>query len=715
VTAVTSIAKAARPGAVTSVTKHAAACIGVCAALALAVNATAAPSESPRAGATASGSFRSRFGVERAEALRGATAAPERLRGLERLAAAGTERAVDRLVQAVLPGGTAITPEERLVAVRALAGYTANIDVRRALFGLLGGHATSSPGDASAPLDELARRTAALALARSGANDAIESLGKALGGADVAASAAENALVAYPPRALTAMLRGAREKTLALAKTLDELGDQRGFDALRALVIDGPIDVRAAAAVGLTHLGDFETVALAEHWRASRGPAELRVVAAQILALARAKDAGDAIAELLADDATFAAGLDLSLDAPSRAAVPELIRHLAHADDRTAKVLAALGRAGGADAAQALEAALADPDRAALAAHALARMSGSDGKAALERALSRPSSRRLAARAGALRWLVQGDRLDGLERAFDALARSPDVADRAAAEAGKCALDPRQLAAALDSHDAEVVQSVASLLLLAPDDMAVDAAQRIANARDPSTATALAIALAVPSAQNAVPTRTLLALIDGGGPAAPLAALAFAARDEKDLRPTLLALLTDGDPFIRAHAALGLGDSPEADATGILENAYRFELDPDVRAAIVRGLSRRHEPTRSRTLRLAAELDPERTVRELARLALAGARLGPDVRGDAASWLVVGTTETGGHAARAAITLRTPSGIALPLVTDADGIAVAAGISKGPVELRVAPGVAADKDRPSGNEKTLDAGSREAR
>jgi hypothetical protein len=694
---------------------HAAACIVACAALALAGNATAAPSESSHTGTTVSGSFRARFGVERAEALRGETAASERLRGLERLAAAGTERAVDRLVEAVLPGGTATTPEERLVAVRALAAFTANIDVRRALFDVLGGHATSSPSDAATPLDELARRTAALALARSGAADAIESLGKALGGADIAASAAENALVAYPPRALTAMLHGAREKTLALAKTLDALGDQRGFDALRALVIDGTNDVRAAAAVGLTHLGDFETVALAEHWRASHSPPELRVAAAQILALAHAKDAGDAIAELLADDATFAAGVDLALDAPSRAAVPELVKRLGHADVDAAKIVAALGRAGGADAAKILETALADPERAALAAHALARMSGSDAEAVLERALSRPPSRRLAARAGALRWLVQGERLDGLERSFDALARSTDVADRAAAEAGMCALDPRHISAALDSHDAEVVESVASLLLLAPDAIAVDAARRIANARAPSTATALALALAVPAAQNVVPTRTLVALIDGGGPATPLAALAFAARDEEDLRPTTLALLADGDPFIRAHTAFGLGDSAEPDATGILENAYRFELDPDVRAAVVRGLSRRREPTRSRTLRLAAELDPERTVREVARLALAGARLGPEVRGDAAAWLVVGSTEAGGHAARAAITLRTPSGIALPLVTDADGIAVAAGISRGPVELRVAPGHADDEDRPSGNEKTLDAGSRETR
>src|SRR5581483_2959967 len=103
-------------------------------------------------------------------------------------------------------------------------------------------------------LDDLAERTAAVALSRSGQPDALAALGKALESPGRAAAAARNALVAHPPRDLAPLLAAARLPSVSLARALDDLADQRGFDTLRNLVRIGTLDVRAAAAIALTRL-----------------------------------------------------------------------------------------------------------------------------------------------------------------------------------------------------------------------------------------------------------------------------------------------------------------------------------------------------------------------------------------------------------------------------------------------------------------------------
>src|SRR4030095_14196407 len=100
---------------------------------------------------------------------------------------------------------------------------------------------------------------------------------------------------------------------------------------------------------------------------------------------------------------------------------------------------------------------LDQPKRAALAAHALALMPGPEANAALRARLSQPKLRRLAARAAVLRFGMLGERVSGLEDTLEALLRSKDAADRAAAAFGLAALDPERGRALLKSRDLATV------------------------------------------------------------------------------------------------------------------------------------------------------------------------------------------------------------------------------------------------------------------
>ncbi len=126
-----------------------------------------------------------------------------------------------------------------------------------------------------------------------------------------------------------------------------------------------------------------------------------------------------------------------------------------------------------------------------------------------------------------------------------------------------------------------------------------------------------------------MPTSTLAAWAESGGPLAPLAARALPARDDDVTRGRIERLLKGSDPVVRAHVALGLGKDPEKDAVSLLASAYRFEDDAQVRASIVRALAQRKEVQRTETLEIARALDADDGVRALARAALAGKPVSP--------------------------------------------------------------------------------------
>jgi hypothetical protein len=651
-------------------------------ALSLGSAVTRADTDDTASSDVADVSFRDRFGVSAGAKLTESTSVADRVRGLERLGSTGTPRAVARLTRALAPGATGVTPEERLTAVRALAAVPFDASASRALAAVVGGHVTPDRDDVPHPLDALAEATAAVALARSGTSEALSTLRKNLGVRGRAADYAANALLAYPPRDLSIVLRGAAP-TVTLATLLGRLGDQRALPALRGLVRGPAVAVRGDAAIALTELGDYEAVDIARTWQ--NAEPSLRVAGARILALARAADAPAAIAALLRADATRDDGLALALLLPDPALVPALAL-LAVSDDVAVaeKALRAVGRSGGRDAVRVLESALARTGTAGFAAEALSRLSTADGveaRAAIGRALARSETRRMAVRAAAARLALLGDETPGLRAVLPALSRSPDAADRAVAALAHGVLDRGNIWPLLWSNDEAVTQVAASLIPFAGPAVGAAVAARLPRGDGPFT-----ISLAEPGARRAVPSTVLAALLGGGSARNPLVLLALAERDDERTRDDLEAFRASPDPAMRRHVALGLAVSSEPDATGRLESMYRFEADIDVRAAVVRALSQRPAATRNRTLLFAAGLDPDAAVRSAARLALGGTRLVTRTTGDAVLWLRANEAARGN--ARSYVVL--PSGVWLPVEPDPEGYLVVPGLPEGSRAVRVA-------------------------
>jgi hypothetical protein len=619
----------------------------------------------------------------------------ERQRGLERLGSVGTSGALEILTKSIEPGGAAKTSEERLIAVRALAARTDNADVRLALVRALAGVGAAS-GAESAELERLVRETAALALARSGRRESLELLSKALRQEGPVAEAAAIGLEAHPPADIAPLLESRGAPTLTFVRLLGRLGDQRAFHALRQVVKRGAPEVRAQAAVALTELGDFETVELARHWLGADAAPSMRIAAARILSMARAPGADKAIAGLLADDEHYAAGLELALDAALPGLVAPLERLLrAHAED-AGTILAAIGRSGGTAASEALVRQLPSPTHGALAAYALALTPGDAAEAAIERALAAeaPTVRRNAARAAVLRRRALSQSVSGTDAALERLLASADPSDRAAGAWGRALLDESAARALIGSKDPHVARAVARQAFSPA--LARTAAARLAKDGGGELRSALASSLAVPRAASEVPTAVLIALVDDAGAATPIAAQALAARDSLELRQRIEPLLGSADALVRASVALGLAESREPSAVGLLERAYRFEVNTGVRHAIVVSLSRRRERSRSRLLSLAAHLDGDRGVREAARVALSGHRLPLLARGRGTLWLSLVQNEPGAaleHDAQVA----TSVGAVLPLGADPDGAVTVFGLPPGPVRLRLAARARSDK------------------
>jgi cellulose synthase operon protein C len=648
--------------------------------------APALPAPAAEEGGT---SLAKRLGIRSAEKLLRSDVSDDRERGLERLGSVRTTRALEVLVRALEPGGGAQSARERLIAVRALSPSAREPEVRLALLRVMSGASGQSAGEAADPLEKQVRETAALALAGSGTVEAVEALGKALRQEGALAEAAALAIEAHPPSDVTPLLTARGAPTPTLARVLGNIGDQRAFHALRDYVKRGSAALRAEAALALTRLGALETVALGRHWSERETEPLLRLTGTRILAGTHDAAAPAAIARLLDDSELGDAALDLALSAPDPALVPSLSGRLPRAGaDQLPRLLQAIARAGGPEAARLLSAQLDKPERAELALHALASCAGSDANGALERALGVPATRRVAARAAVLREIALGDSVSGLGRTLESLLGSTAAADRAAAAWGLAALDDRRGAELIESKDPVMVRAAARAALPGTRSALV-AAQRLRRETDPATRTALSIALADPAARAHVESSVLKRLIEQGTLEGPLSALTLAIRDEPDHRPELSALLEGGDAVLRAHVVLGLGFSREPSAVGLLEAAYRFEPDAPVRHAIVTALSRRGERTRQRTLALAAGLDSDRATREAALLARRGARLGTSFGSGGTLWLVLDGASSDAGARSWSALIGLPGGLALPMVADPDGFITAGRLPRGAINVRI--------------------------
>lgn len=638
--------------------------------------------------------LRQRVGVARAESLVLATKFSERLRGIDRLAALGTEEAVKALAGAMSPGTAVRTdPRTRLAAVRALAPHTEeHVQARRVMVSVLNSVRAGAP---ETPLDVMCRATAALALAKVGSESTLTTLLAAVSGRGRTGELATEALLAFPPADLGPIGRSTKDMTQAVITLLGDLGDPRVIGVLRRqLKRKGP-HLQHAAAVSLAKLGDGTPVALALEWGKKKGKDKearqplRRIAGAEVLMWLDAPKAPTAIAYLLGDARTRAAGLSLAEASLSPALVPTLqaVVEAKVTPGERARAVTILAKIGGDTAAPVLLGLLARPELTTTAAFGLASTTGDVAADGLARALGAAPAgapRRLILRAAVVRFLKLGERVDGLSSALAAAFASEDAADRAVGAFGLALLGERDVDELAKSKRPEVVVAAArAALALGPSALSA-LGERLAKAPLDPDATTIATSAALLVGGHGVATERLLDWAEGGSSLSPVAAFQLARRDSKAFRHRLVALFEGTDPIVRLHVALGLADSPETDAVALLTDAYRFEPDPRVRRGIVRALSLRTEKRRDATLALAASVDPDAEVRALAAAAKRGRKLGlarvPSGREVAFVSLRANSESEKASVASRALVLVRDDGLALPVVSAPDGVILVPGI-----------------------------------
>lgn len=638
--------------------------------------------------------LRQRVGVDRAESLLLATTFDERLRGIDRLAALGTDEAVKALAGGMSPG-TAVRsdPRTRLAAVRALAPHAEkHVQARRVLVSVLNSVRAGSP---ETPLDVMSRATAAIALARVGSESTITTLLAAVAARGRTGELATDALLAFPPADLGPLARSSKDMSRAVITLLGDLGDPRVLGLLRRQLKRKTPAIQQAAAVSLAKLGDGTPADLALAWgkkgkdKDAQEPLR-RVAGAEVLMWLDAPKAPTAIAHLLGDARTRAAGLSLAEASLSPALVPTLqaVVEAKVTPGERARAVTILAKIGGDAAAPVLLGLLARPELTTTAAFGLASASGEVAASGLAQALAAAAPgapRRLILRAGLVRHLKLDERVAGLSRALAEAFASNDAADRAVGAFGLALLGEREVADLVTSKHPEVVLAAARAALgLGPSALSA-LGERLAKAPpvEPTTTT-IALSAALLVGGHGLGTDRLLEWAEGGSSLAPLAAFQLARRDSTAFRERLVPLLEGTDPIVRLHVALGLAESPEADAVALLTDAYRFETDARVRRAIVRALSVRGEKRREATLAEAAFIDPDAEVRALARAAKSGRKLDlvrvPSGREVAWVSLRANSEAEKKSVSSRALALVREDGLALPLVSAPDGVILVPGV-----------------------------------
>lgn len=651
------------------------------------------------AGAAFSPSLRERFGITHLMRLLQSASSAERRRGIERLAALGPGPALNRLTDFALERRTQLGAHEWLTLARSLAPHAGHDKSQLVLATLLHQGALKRtaideqrPREGIGPdevaLLELARGTAALALAEEGGVAALGVLTQALRMDGPSAAAAALALEAHPPRRLELLLEVPGEPTAELARLLGSLGDQRAFHTLRAWVREESAEVRAAAAVALTELGHLETVPLARRWLGEGSPV-LHDAALRILMLTQDPAAERTLAARLSAGEVDARTEQHALQFPSAALARVALDRLSGAGSSETWWWTLLGRSGGRAAAERLEAALENRETAFVAAHALSRWAGPEGGVVLARALERELAPLLVTRAAAARARFRAERFEGLEARLRSLVRSASPSERAVGAWGLSLGGDRAALSELESNDEVRVLAAANNALAFGDAVLERAAGLLAAAPPGRLRTALAFCLLRPSGRSAVTSELLRSLVAEAGLARPLALRALAARDEAQLRPLIQSYAQHPDPLLRAHVARGLGEGRQPSAIGLLTNRFEIETDEDVRHAIVCALSSRQGRAVTRTLELAARLDPSLRVRSAARLALGGMQLGDPPAGMELLWAELRSGGAAPDASGRGALLNVAPGLAFPVFGDPSGILVVAGVGARQLGIRL--------------------------
>jgi HEAT repeat protein len=669
----------------------------------------------------ASRSLLDHFGVEVARRLlRGGdadvSAADETLRGIDRAVGLGTEDGVSLLVHLLGDRHGLARSDARvlLAATRALAPFAAQRAVARTLTEAVLNAGTTKPDQReearSIPFDgdragrvDLARRTAALALARVRDAHATEVLIAAARGGGTGQRVARAALLAFPPVATTAPVVLTPNALRLSIDLVDLRGEDTTLEASRSL----DAAVRALALRGAGVLGDARALPRAEEAKHD-GDALVREAATAALVDLGAPDAAGAVRALIEDDATAGDGIALSERVMSEEVVGALAARVRVSSDGSLRssAIVALGRQDGASALAALRELMTDPVLAGDAGEAVARSRDPGAWQVISDTLARSPSRRLGARMAALRGRVSGGVPVSVLASLRSLSRAPDPANRAAGVSALVLLGSDSPADGLADVDPRVRQAAAMACDPADPPCARALLRQLVREGDPLTRRVLMAGLAAEGEPVTVTTTVLRAHARDGGIDAPISTLALARRGADEDRDVVLHALASGDPLVRAHAARGLASSTQAWAAERLANAYELEVDIGARHAIVDALSTRVTddaiPSRARALDRAARLDPDAAIRTVAERALRGLPPPrPSSRPDAV-WLRVMDATGAPPGAQTSATLLRADGLAVPVVFDGDGYALVPAPT-GPARLSLAPQVRAYEVEPHGD------------
>lgn len=654
--------------------------------------------------------------------------ADERLRGIERAAAIGTPEAIALLADAVEHDRAQqlrADPRALLAIARALARFADQERARAALLavinagnpGITGRLPLTGRGETTEidPIlqTELARETAAIALARSGGDKATESLYTLARNGGSGQTAAMLALSIHPPRetgffgtsSLAAPPSGDKGAVLspAVVKLLGDLGDLRALDLLHRAARSPDVPTRCAALVALAELGDERARLLA---RAAIAESDIRLRAAsgEVFILLAAPERFKATAAIIADDATTIIGLKMA-ELVFDPEITKLVAARTIAPDRQLRAAAirALGRSPDPNAAKALTDAklLGDRESAYLALFALARSPAPNAGPLVVGLLANKAVATLAARSYVVRAFVRGERSD--DRAVYRLADSTTPTERAVGVFARVALGADGVGEHLGDKDVRVRRAAAMGALARPGDALL---RHWIHETDAATRGVLAAGLIDGDPDARIETSTLLERAQAGQGDAALATYALARRADAGMAREVGQLLAAGDPLLRAHAARGLAAASIPDATGRLADAYAIEAEVEVRRALVGALAARVEdvgaPQRRNALASAATVDPDAVVRQLAtRIPHAIPPLRNASSAVDAAWLRVTLADGSapGSAEPFVGSVVGSDGIAVPILFDDEGFAVALGLPPGGARLVLAPRLPADEAR----------------
>jgi HEAT repeat protein len=679
---------------------------------------TPAPATSAAPTAAIPMNVRAHVGTDYAARLLRSTDPEERIRGIQRAATIGTAETVALLVQATESSPAVRSDPRALIELaRGLARFSDQERARAALLAIVNtgsqGIAGRLPqpgrsGTDSLSLEEgdpvaraeLARQIAALALARSGVDRALEQLYGVARSGGSGQSAAMLALLVQPPRDPGFFGTAGTTMPANVVRMLGQLGDLRALEILHAATRTSDVSVRGAALVALAELGDERTIALARA-AIAESDARLRAAAGEAFVLLAAPERFKAVAALISDEATAAIGIRLA-ERVHNAEITKLLaaRAIDHPDrELRAAAIRALGRSPEPAAATALAAPaiMADSTFGYFAALALARSPAPNAMQVIVTLASAQRTAALGLRAYVVRALVRGERNDGGESLLVRLASSKDGRERALGTFGRVALGDLAVETGVTDADPRVRRAAAMASLSHPSAASSRALLRqLAAEHDEATRQVLAVGLLDGDANGLLTTTWLVDRSESGGSDAPLSVYALTRRADETNERKIGQLLASKDAVLRAHAARGLAFGALADASGRLASAYAYETDVTVRRALVAALVARTAdataPARRATLETAAQLDPDAPIRQAARLGLGAvaAPFGPAHTNDAA-WLRV-TLDGGAPPGEVFVgSVVRSDGVAVPMAFDEDGFAIVPGLPPGESRLMLAP------------------------